>query len=278
MIYQMSQRSPFKPISFVSEAAVLSFITPNMYKILPKTHTDGSEFPISESTSRATIPLEFLYGFWGLEAAFGRVDGVVKTATGYCGGALKKPSYKEVCEGRTGHTEAVKVMYDKRKISYKSLCDAFWEAHDPTNKEFLNFGLSTHHRSAIFYVNEEQKKQAQESKIRRQMKLNRRIVTKIIALDSEFFVAENLHQKYYLQKSYRVCESLSLRSTEQFVESNIACKLNGILVMEARVIIDELTTFLGSHKVSSQTKLACGEIIEDLRRNDGERILKFCED
>ena len=130
MIYQMSQRSPFKPISFVSEAAVLSFITPNMYKILPKTHTDGSEFPISESTSRATIPLEFLCeavfaggvspsfsestslswtglflyywcmvfadGFWGLEAAFGRVDGVVKTATGYCGGTLKKPSYKEV--------------------------------------------------------------------------------------------------------------------------------------------------------------------------------------
>lgn len=76
-------------------------------------------------------------------------------------------------------------------------------------------------------MNEEQKKQAQESKIRRQMKLNRRIVTKIIALDSEFFVAENLHQKYYLQKSYRVCESLSLRSTDQFVESNIACKLNG---------------------------------------------------
>ena len=89
-----------------------------------------------------------------------------------------------------------------------------------------NFGVSTHHRSTLFYMNEEQRKQAHESKIRRQMKLNKRIVTKIIALNSEFFMGEYQHQKYYSQKSYRVCESLSLRSTEQFVESNIACKLN----------------------------------------------------
>jgi peptide-methionine (S)-S-oxide reductase len=93
-----------------------------------------------------------------------------------------------------------------------------------------NFGLiSNHQRSAVFYSNEKERKEAQESKIRRQMKLNKRIVTKIIPSDSDtdFFVAENQHQKYYLQKKLRVCESMGLRSTDQFLKSNIACKLNG---------------------------------------------------
>ncbi|KAK4360582.1 hypothetical protein RND71_019534 [Anisodus tanguticus] len=94
-----------------------------------------------------------------------------------------------------------------------------------------NFGLTTHLRSAIFCSTEEERKQAQQSKIRRQMKLNRRILTKITPFSKElncgFFLAENQHQKYYLQKHYRLCESLSLRSTQQFVESYLACKLNG---------------------------------------------------
>lgn len=150
----------------------------------------------------------------------------------------------------------MKITYDKRLVSYKSLCDFFWETHDPTNRNSLvslsifswhifgtccfisyswgvvqNFGFSTHLRSAIFSSTEEERKQALESKIRRQMKLNRRILTKITKeiSDCEFFVAENQHHKYYLQKHYRLCETLSLRSTQQFVESAIACKLNGYL-------------------------------------------------
>ncbi|GMN28160.1 hypothetical protein TIFTF001_001942 [Ficus carica] len=209
-----------------------------MYNILPQMKTQISDFPSSQTTPSAstTIPEDHHYlteaifageSFWGLEAAFGRVDGVIKSATGYCGGGLGKPSYREVSEGRTGHTEAVKVIYDKRKISYKTLCDLFWEIHDPTNRNFLNFGIETHHRSAMFYRSEEERKEAQESKIKKQMKLNKRIVTKIIPLESEFFLAENEHQKYYLQQKHWLCHSLGLRSTVQFVESNIACKLNG---------------------------------------------------
>ncbi|OMO80234.1 Peptide methionine sulfoxide reductase MsrA [Corchorus capsularis] len=208
-----------------------------MYQLLPQFNANQfSDLPISQTISppAAIIPSEFLKeavfaggSFWGLEAAFGRMDGVINTATGYCGGTLRKPSYREVCEGKTGHTEAVKVIYDKRKVSFKSLCDIFWEIHDCTNKDYLKFGLSTHHRSAIFYSIEEERKQAQESRIRRQMKLNKRIVTKALPFDSNFYMAENQHQKYYLQKNYRLCESLNLRSTEQFVESTIACKLNG---------------------------------------------------
>ncbi|KAF8378674.1 hypothetical protein HHK36_030023 [Tetracentron sinense] len=249
-----------------------------MYKILPQLQSHQiPDSPISESSSMATIPLEFLDeavfagdSFWGLEAAFGRVDGVVKTATGYCGGTLKKPTHREVREARTGHTEAVKVIYDNRKFSYRSLCDLFWETHDPTNKEYLGFGVTTHHRSAIYYLKEDQRKQAQESKIRRQMKLNKRIVTKIIPLDSEFFFAENQHQKYYLQKNWRLCESLNLRSTEQFVESNIACKLNGILAMDKKTVADNLKRFMKSFTFSKQVETVCEGMVEDLCRNEEE--------
>ncbi|OAY57099.1 peptide methionine sulfoxide reductase [Manihot esculenta] len=232
-------------------------------------------FPLSDDTLAETIiqphflsEAVFAGGsFWYLEAAFGRVYGVVKTATGYCGGTWKKPTYSEVCEGRTGHTEAVKVIFDNTRVSYRFLCDIFWDSHDPTNKDYLNFCLSTHYRSAIFYCNEEERKQAQQSKIRRQMKLNKRIVTKIVPLESIFYFAENQHQKYYLQKRYRVCESLSLRSTEQFVESNMACKLNGILGLDGEMIVDKLTAFLETNELPKQTKSACAEIVEDLSKN-----------
>ncbi|PON39135.1 Peptide methionine sulfoxide reductase [Trema orientale] len=236
---------------------------------------------LDSQTTPTTIPEDHHYlseaifagdSFWGLEAAFGRVDGVLKTATGFCGGTLTKPSYAEVSEGRTGHTEAVKVTYDKRRISYKALCDLFWETHDSTNRNYLNFGLiGAHRRSAIFYRNEEERKQAQESKIRKQMKLNKRIVTRIIPLnDSEFFLAENRNQKYYLQERHWLCQSLGLRSTLHFVDSNIACKLNGILAMEGKQIIDKLTTFLQSHELSKQTKSVCEEIIFELARKEDD--------
>ncbi|KAJ4707061.1 Peptide methionine sulfoxide reductase [Melia azedarach] len=240
-----------------------------MYKLLPQfNRLTSHDIPVSKITPEDFLSEAIFAGdsFVDLEAAFGRVDGVVKTATGYCGGTLKKPSYREVCEGTTGHTEAVKVFHDKRKISYRSLCDIFWETHDPTNRNYLNFGLSTHQRSAIYYSKEEERKQAQESKIRRQMKLNKRIVTKIIKLDSDFYLAENQHQKYYLQKCcWLIRESLSLRSTSQFVESNIACKLNGILGMDERLMAEELTRYLRSNELPTQTKQACEEIIQDLK-------------
>lgn len=96
------------------------------------------------------------------------------------------------------------------------------------------FGVDTHYRSAIFYENEEERKQAQESKVRQQMKLNRRIVTKILprhsSTNSGFYLAESHHQKYYLQRYHvRLCECLNLRSAEQFAGSHLACKLNGFV-------------------------------------------------
>ncbi|KAI4352199.1 hypothetical protein L6164_006473 [Bauhinia variegata] len=267
----------YRSIRFCTSLQPSSFRT-NMYKQLPRwnTQVSDSDDDVSESTEKtSTVPSEFLCqavfagdSFRAIEAAYGRVDGVVRTATGYCGGTLKKPTYREVCEGRTGHTEAVKVIYDKRKISYKSLCDLFWETHDPTRKEYLNFGIDTHLRSAIFYCSEAERKEAQESKIRRQMKINKRIVTKLIPLfDNEFFMAENQHQKYYLQQKCRLCECLCLRSTEQFVESEITCKLNSILALEGGLIVDELSALLKAYNMSKQIKVALQELTEELSEN-----------
>lgn len=248
------------------------------YKLLGRSKSQDSDNSESENTDNYNIPAEFLCqtifagdGFHDLEAAYGRVEGVVKTATGYCGGTIKKPSYREISAGTTGHTEAVKMTYDKRVISYTSLCDFFWTTHDPTNKNFLNFGLSTHLRSAIFCSTEEERKQAQQSKIRRQMKLNRRILTKITLfskeINSDFFLAENQHHKYYLQKHYRLCESLSLRSTEQFVESYIACKFNGILALDGELILDKLPQLVRTCLLPKQCRFTCDEIIQDLKRS-----------
>ncbi|GAB4832328.1 hypothetical protein Ancab_006342 [Ancistrocladus abbreviatus] len=244
-----------------------------MYTLLPQIRTpiNPGASPFNANPSAPRVPPQFLRqavfaggSFWALEAAYGRVNGVVKTATGYCGGSTQKPTYREICEGGTGHTEAIKVVYDCREISYGSLCDVFWETHDPTKKDFLDFGLSTHHRSAIFYSTEEERKQAQGSKIRRQMRLNRRIVTKILPLETEFFMAENEHHKYYLQKHHRLCGSLGLRSTEQFVESELACKLNGALGMDTGMIANHLSILLKIYELPNQAKLECDEIIQHL--------------
>lgn len=244
------------------------------YKLSNSDDSDNSD---SENTAN-NVPPEFLCeaifagdSFYDVEAAYGRLEGVVTTATGYYGGTTRKPCYKEVSQGKTGHTEAVKITYDKRLVSYKSLCDFFWETHDPTNRNSLNFGFSTHLRSAIFCSTEEERKQALESKIRRQMKLNRRILTKITKeiSDCEFFVAENQHHKYYLQKHYRLCQTLSLRSTQQFVESAIACKLNGVLALDGEVILDKLPELARSCLLPKQCRSTCDEIIQNIRRRSG---------
>ncbi|KMT18575.1 hypothetical protein BVRB_2g027080 [Beta vulgaris subsp. vulgaris] len=242
-----------------------------MYEILPKINDfhDIQKIPSSSQNVQSQFQNSAIFAggsFWVLESAYGNNNGVTKTSTGYFGGSLRNPSYKEVCEGGTSHTEAVKLSYDNRIISFSSLCDYFWNTHDPTNKDYLNFGLSTHENSVIYYSTEEERKEAQKSKIRKQMRLNKRIVTKILPMENfEFFLAENKHQKYYLQKYYRLCGSLGLRSTEQFVESNIACKLNGILGMSENQRVDELARFLKIQKLPNHAELDCEEIIKDSR-------------
>ncbi|XP_072964151.1 uncharacterized protein [Typha angustifolia] len=258
-----------------------------MYKLLPKpkSQIQANFSNSSEMTQLEDIPPpEFLREaifaagrFWEIEAAFGGVDGVIRTATGYFGGSTVKPSYKEVIEGNTGHTEAVKVIYDKRRVSYKSLCKVFWTSHDPTNKHYLEFGVDTHYRSAIFYGNEEEKKEAQETKVKHQMKLNKRIVTKILSRNSNncavFYMAENQHHKYYLQRDHiPLCESLGLRSTQHFANSHIACKLNGILGGPGNKTSEELKSFMERYQLPKQTMLVLEEILHNLGVKKGSEL------
>ncbi|MGH9492863.1 MAG: peptide-methionine (S)-S-oxide reductase MsrA, partial [Terriglobales bacterium] len=106
--------------------------------------------------------------FWGVEAAFAEIDGVLETAVGYTGGRTANPTYKQVCRDDTGHAEAVEVTFDPAEASYEQLLEAFWEMHDPTTLNRQGPDKGSQYRSAIFFHSPEQERTAQESKARAQ--------------------------------------------------------------------------------------------------------------
>lgn len=144
--------------------------------------------------------------FWGVEAAFRQVQGVVSTSVGYTGGSLKNPTYEDVCSGRTGHAEAVEVIYDPAKISYEQLLQVFWENHDPTTLNRQGPDVGTQYRSAIFYHSPEQQAAALAAKEKLQTsgRYKRPIVTEIVAA-SPYYWAEDYHQQYLEKRGLASC-------------------------------------------------------------------------
>ncbi|MFL5241696.1 MAG: peptide-methionine (S)-S-oxide reductase MsrA [Gemmataceae bacterium] len=144
--------------------------------------------------------------FWGVEATFRKVKGVTSTAVGYMGGALAKPTYKDVCTDKTGHAEVVQVEYDPTKVSYEQLLDIFWENHDPTtlNRQGPDYG--TQYRSVVFYHTPEQQAAAQASKDKLQSsgRYKRPLVTEI-APAVTFWKAEDYHQQYLEKRGMASC-------------------------------------------------------------------------
>jgi peptide-methionine (S)-S-oxide reductase len=137
--------------------------------------------------------------FWGVEAAFSTVIGVVSTAVGYMGGTLKDPSYKDVSTGQTGHAEVVQVNYDPSKVSYEHLLEVFWSIHDPTQLNRQGPDIGTNYRSVIFYHDAEQGKIARKSKEAMETSGVFRfgkIMTAIMPAP-EFYRAEEYHQHYH---------------------------------------------------------------------------------
>jgi peptide-methionine (S)-S-oxide reductase len=138
--------------------------------------------------------------FWCTEAVFQQLKGVIKVESGYMGGKVKNPSYKEVCSGLTGHAEVIQIQYNPQEISFVELLEVFWATHDPTTLNRQGNDVGTQYRSVVFYHNEEQKTLAEQYKI----KLDKSgaykdpIVTEITAF-SLFYKAENYHQDYYNQ-------------------------------------------------------------------------------
>jgi peptide-methionine (S)-S-oxide reductase len=135
--------------------------------------------------------------FWGVEAAFRQVGGVLETAVGYSGGRTESPTYESVCSGRTGHAETVEVEYDPAKVSYEQLLDVFWENHDPTTLNRQGPDVGEQYRSAIFFQTPEQEAAAIASRENREKsgRYKRPIVTEITPA-SMFYRAEEYHQGY----------------------------------------------------------------------------------
>jgi methionine-S-sulfoxide reductase len=142
--------------------------------------------------------------FWCMEPAFDALDGVMRTTVGYTGGDEEDPTYEEVSSGRTGHAEAIQVVFNPAEISYAELLDVFWRNIDPTQVDGQFADRGRHYRTAIFYHSEEQKRLAEASKeaLKRSGKFDREIVTELVPA-AEFYEAEKYHQDYYKKNPVR---------------------------------------------------------------------------
>ena len=137
--------------------------------------------------------------FWGAERLFWKIPGVHSTSVGYAGGYTPNPTYEEVCSGRTGHAEVVRVIFDPTKVSYETLLKAFWERHDPTQGMRQGNDLGTQYRSVIYCTSDGQLVAAEASRARYQQALDsaqRGAITTEIRPAPEFFYAEDYHQQY----------------------------------------------------------------------------------
>ena len=142
--------------------------------------------------------------FWGVEASFRELEGVVRTRVGYAGGSTEAPSYEQVCSGRTGHAEAVEVWFDPAVLSYNDLLSTFWSIHDPTTRDRQGWDFGSQYRSAIFVHDSEQERLATSSRDLHQSTLTRQIVTEIVAA-SRFYDAEEYHQRYFEKHGGAAC-------------------------------------------------------------------------
>lgn len=140
--------------------------------------------------------------FWCTETIFMRLEGVEKVISGYTGGHIKNPAYREVCTGRTGHAEAVQIFYDDDKISYQELLEIFFATHNPTTLNRQGNDVGTQYRSEVFYHDEEQKKLAENfiAHLEKEQVFDAPIVTKVTPFDV-FYNAEDYHQNYFNQNS-----------------------------------------------------------------------------
>lgn len=156
--------------------------------------------------------------FWCVEAIFQRVKGVISVESGYMGGTVKNPTYREVCTGRTGHAEVCQLTYDPSVISFDELLEIFWQTHDPTTLNRQGADVGTQYRSVIFYHSEFQKQRAEyfKDKLNQEKAFNAPVVTEISPA-SAFYKAEDYHQNYYnLNPNQGYCTFVIAPKLEKF--------------------------------------------------------------
>jgi len=174
---------------------------PERHEVLGTTLTP----PFPDGLERAVFGLGC---FWGAERTFWELDGVFTTAVGYAGGHTPNPTYEEVCSGRTGHTEAVLVVFDPARISYDMLLKHFWEAHDPTQGMRQGNDVGTQYRSAIYWISDAQRDAALASRDMFQRSLDAAGyggISTEIAEAGPFFYAEDYHQQYLAKNPWGYC-------------------------------------------------------------------------
>ncbi len=144
--------------------------------------------------------------FWGVQAAFDRIPGVLETKVGYEGGTLENPTYHDVCTDRTGHAEVVQITFDASRVSYRQLLDAFFQEHDPTQLNRQGPDHGTQYRSIIFYHSPEQQQSANETitRLTAEHRFPRPIVTQVVPA-ATFWPAEEYHQKYLEKRGAASC-------------------------------------------------------------------------
>ncbi len=156
--------------------------------------------------------------FWCLEAVFQRLKGVVSVESGYMGGATDRPSYQDVCGGNTGHAEVVKITFDPAQVSFLELLAVFFTIHDPTTLNRQGNDMGTQYRSAIFYADEEQKREAESAiaELTKEKAFAKPIVTQVVP-ETTFYKAEPYHQNYFNNNSYApYCQFVVWPKVEKF--------------------------------------------------------------
>lgn len=160
--------------------------------------------------------------FWCIEAVFQRFDGVKKVVSGYAGGHVENPTYKQVTQGNTGHAEVVQIEYDPAKTSYGKLMEVFWAAHDPTTPNRQGHDVGPQYRSIVLYENDAQKMEAEKSKQAAAKDFKNPIVTEIVPLKA-FYAGEGYHQNYYNQNKDQnpYCSAVITPKLKQLLKKGI---------------------------------------------------------
>ena len=167
--------------------------------------------------------------FWCTEAVFSRLKGVEKVVSGYTGGHIKNPAYREICTGRTGHAEAIQIYYDDKVISFKELLEVFFATHDPTTLNRQGNDMGTQYRSAIFYNEKSQKEAANHfiGLLEKEAVFDSPIVTEVVPLET-FYIAEDYHQNYFNQNSEQAYCQFIINPKLKKLKTNFSNKLKTI--------------------------------------------------
>ncbi len=190
----------------------------NPNKVIMNVETNTSPVNIHASNQGMDTATFGAGCFWCVEAVFQRVEGVISVKSGYAGGTVKNPSYKEVCNGATGHAEVCQIIFDKSKVTYDVLLEVFWKTHDPTTLNYQGNDHGTQYRSVVFYHNEEQKQLAEKYKkqINDEKAYPNPIVTEIVPYNN-YYEAEDYHQNYYNQNGTQgYCQYVIQPKVEKF--------------------------------------------------------------